>query len=481
MLVILRGTDGAAIAVSILAMIFALACQSAQAQTPVGALHSAEFIAGLGETAQASNALASNAQTSNAPAIQLIGWRTQTQTTAQIERYNARMKKTQPNRPGAKARRSAPRNAKSTATTKGKKGNYHYQPSASPNAKDWPNAEVQIARARCRYVLSRIKAEVEEVAPIKDGACGDPAPVRLISVGSRPRVTLDPPALLNCDMVESLHDWLQKDLQPAARRLLKSPITKIETMSSYSCRNVYGRKNASLSQHGLANAMDIRGFVTAKNKRTRLAANWGPTARDIRATKLAAERKRQQRLEKARALAAVETAPSGKAGQLAATHQLADGTEDNRRLAQNDHLAASAGERTSTAGLAAAPIRPSLLDGVSALMSNGLANALPGISGKPSLSVAPNRLGGPVLSQAGDAVKATRDEANNAEPSWPVVLASTRAKISRTQTPQARFLRLAHQSGCKRFGTILGPEANHTHRNHFHIDLARRKLGSYCR
>ena len=471
MLVTLRGTDRVAIATSILAMVLAIASQSTQAQTSIGASHNAKFAVGSDETAQAADV----------PAVHLIGWRTQTQTTAQIERYNARFKKTQPNRPGSKIRRSAPQAAKAPPATKVKKGDYHYQPSASADATDWPNADVQIARARCRHVLSRIKAEVETVAPIKDGACGDPAPVRLISIGSRPKVTLDPPALLNCDMVESLHDWLEKDLQPAARRLLKSPITQIETMSSYSCRNVYGRKNARLSQHGLANAMDIRGFITAKNKRTRLASNWGPTERDIRATQLAAERKRQEKLEKDRALAAAETAPAGKAGQLAATHQLPEGPDGDPRVVQDDRLAASAGERTSTAGIVAAPIRPSLLDGVAALMSNGLASALPGLPSKPSLGVAPDKLGGPVLSQSGDAVKATRDDPPNAEPSWPLVLASTRAKISKTQTPQARFLRLAHQSGCKRFGTMLGPEANHTHRNHFHVDLARRKLGSYCR
>ena len=36
------------------------------------------------------------------------------------------------------------------------------------------------------------------------------------------------------------------------------------------------------------------------------------------------------------------------------------------------------------------------------------------------------------------------------------------------------FLRAAHESACKLFGTVLGPEANNAHRNHFHVDMAER-------
>ena len=42
------------------------------------------------------------------------------------------------------------------------------------------------------------------------------------------------------------------------------------------------------------------------------------------------------------------------------------------------------------------------------------------------------------------------------------------------------FLRRVHANACKTFGTILGPEANAAHRNHFHLDMAERKTGNYC-
>jgi hypothetical protein len=45
------------------------------------------------------------------------------------------------------------------------------------------------------------------------------------------------------------------------------------------------------------------------------------------------------------------------------------------------------------------------------------------------------------------------------------------------------FLRRLHASACKRFGTILGPNYNAAHANHFHFDMAKsmKNGSSYCR
>ncbi|HKJ60950.1 MAG TPA: extensin family protein [Hyphomicrobiales bacterium] len=47
-------------------------------------------------------------------------------------------------------------------------------------------------------------------------------------------------------------------------------------------------------------------------------------------------------------------------------------------------------------------------------------------------------------------------------------------------TPQSHFLREIHDGACKIFGTVLGPEANAAHHNHFHLDMTKRRHGSYC-
>jgi hypothetical protein len=48
------------------------------------------------------------------------------------------------------------------------------------------------------------------------------------------------------------------------------------------------------------------------------------------------------------------------------------------------------------------------------------------------------------------------------------------------KTPEAQFLRRLHRSACDVFGTVLGPEANAAHRDHFHLDLAHRRHSAYC-
>ncbi|MCR8826121.1 extensin-like domain-containing protein [Pseudosulfitobacter koreensis] len=42
-------------------------------------------------------------------------------------------------------------------------------------------------------------------------------------------------------------------------------------------------------------------------------------------------------------------------------------------------------------------------------------------------------------------------------------------------------LRKMHAGACGPFGTVLGPDADRHHRDHFHFDTARYRSGSYCR
>lgn len=46
---------------------------------------------------------------------------------------------------------------------------------------------------------------------------------------------------------------------------------------------------------------------------------------------------------------------------------------------------------------------------------------------------------------------------------------------------EGRMLRQMHKAACGPFGTVLGPNADRFHRDHFHFDTARYRSGSYCR
>ncbi len=43
---------------------------------------------------------------------------------------------------------------------------------------------------------------------------------------------------------------------------------------------------------------------------------------------------------------------------------------------------------------------------------------------------------------------------------------------------EREFLRTVHESACKRFGTVLGPDYNAAHADHLHLEFGQ---GSYCR
>jgi hypothetical protein len=49
-----------------------------------------------------------------------------------------------------------------------------------------------------------------------------------------------------------------------------------------------------------------------------------------------------------------------------------------------------------------------------------------------------------------------------------------------TGDERAQFLREIHAGACGIFGTVLGPEANAAHKNHFHLDMKPRRYKAFC-
>jgi hypothetical protein len=298
-------------------------------------------------------------------------------------------------------------------------------------AKNWTDAEIADAKAHCAVILQRIHAIAIPHAPIKEGACGAPAPIELISIGQNPEVALSPPAIVRCDLAEQLVHWFENDAQPLARKHLKSAIVDIETMSSYSCRNAYGRKTTKLSEHGLANAVDIGGFVTMSAKTAEVLDDWGTPRREILAEATAEQHAMEQ--------AAAKTAGTGVAIHAA------------------EAIPPSA--LPSTTGAAAASLaRSTIIEGV----------PKPEVVAASSSIGDPNRLGGPAL-QPGKAAPVARKTGY-------VALHSSAVPDPEVQA----FLHEAHDAACRIFGTTLGPEANADHRNHFHVDMAPRKFTKIC-
>ena len=91
------------------------------------------------------------------------------------------------------------------------------------------------------------------------GECGATDVVRLEAVvmPNRERVALTPPATLRCTMADAVADWVRDDVGAAAGDL-GATLKSMENYDSYDCRGRNGIKGAKLSEHGRANALDIR-------------------------------------------------------------------------------------------------------------------------------------------------------------------------------------------------------------------------------
>jgi hypothetical protein len=90
------------------------------------------------------------------------------------------------------------------------------------------------------------------------------------------------PFSLTCRAAVSLALWEKHAVAPAAQRHLASPVERIEHFGSYSCRNVYGRPNATRSRHATAEALDVAGFVLADGRRIRVLGDWGDASPEAR-------------------------------------------------------------------------------------------------------------------------------------------------------------------------------------------------------
>jgi hypothetical protein len=289
---------------------------------------------------------------------------------------------------------------------------------------EWSQQDIEAAQARCTVLLKGLDVAVVPATPWREGTeCGTPAPMQLVSIGKgQQKVMLSPPVDLTCDMIAALHKWVQQDLQPLARKHLGEPLVRIEAMSSYSCRNAYGRAKSRLSEHGRVNALDIGAFITARGQTARVVADWGMTAREIKA------------------------AAASKAGETTAQTKAEPGAgKDKQDVVAHTAKPATRPSvaETSRAGILTVP-------GISIQMPGSMLPETGSIGLAP-----PNRLGGP---------KPLVDTEPNA--------AVLNGKMD--------FLREAHQAACRIFGTVLGPEANSAHKNHFHVDMADRKGFTIC-
>ncbi len=308
----------------------------------------------------------------------------------------------------------------------------------------WTEAEIAEAKADCDKLLSGVAVDYEPLQPIKDGLCGAPAPILVKSIGSDPKVIIDPPATISCPLAAALSRWLKDKVQPEAKALLGIEVVKLANASSYVCRNRYGGADTPLSEHALANALDVSDFVFASGRRLTVLDNW-PGVASVPAASEAAKAEKPS-LAGSVAATAQATTPtalvvSARDGAVLLTRIKANPFETPAPPAAARPPAARAEAATESSVAAKIKSNPFVAPAEAATPKA----ALPQAQTEPQSSPPP---GGP----------------------------SAQTLAER----EGLFMKTVHDEACGVFGTTLGPAANEAHKNHFHLDMKARRHAGLC-
>jgi hypothetical protein len=147
------------------------------------------------------------------------------------------------------------------------------KPPLAPNAPGDKPAERATAPAppppsACRLALTEAIAIAPSIPDIHGaGGCGGEDLVRLEAVvlPDKRQVALKPAATLRCAMASEIADWVRADIAPLTTGL-GSAISVLDNFDSFECRGRNRVVGAPLSEHGRANALDVRAFKLANGR-----------------------------------------------------------------------------------------------------------------------------------------------------------------------------------------------------------------------
>ena len=137
-----------------------------------------------------------------------------------------------------------------------------------------PNANV----AQCEAGLSQSGARF---TPLPDQSfspsCTAYGAVQLTYIA--PGIAITNTKALRCEVALPLSQWLQGPVQIAAKRWFGARVVRLDSMGTYSCRNVIGNAASSnkLSEHARANAVDVGGFLLSDGRRITVLNGWRGT------------------------------------------------------------------------------------------------------------------------------------------------------------------------------------------------------------
>jgi hypothetical protein len=141
----------------------------------------------------------------------------------------------------------------------------------APGGGDKPVPEAAPAPAppsACRLALTEEIAIAPSIPDIHGaGGCGGEDLVRLEAVvlPDNHQAAVKPAAILRCAMALAIADWIRTDMAPLGLSL-GSVISELDNFDSFECRGRNRVIGARLSEHGRANALDVRAVKLANGQ-----------------------------------------------------------------------------------------------------------------------------------------------------------------------------------------------------------------------
>lgn len=150
------------------------------------------------------------------------------------------------------------------------------QRSSRPEAGAAGRSAAGITRSEAQC-LAQLDASGDRFTPLPDryygGGCSTVGTVKLDAVAGDTRsFTLTNLGPVACPLAQTFTAWARYGVDRAARQILGSPLARIETMGSYSCRTIAG--STRLSAHARAQAIDIAAFDLADGRRISVKDGW---------------------------------------------------------------------------------------------------------------------------------------------------------------------------------------------------------------
>jgi hypothetical protein len=158
----------------------------------------------------------------------------------------------------------------------------------SPDYNPWAPLDLTAApNWLTRYKLYRIKRDPAlclralrqtdiEFRPLEDRPGGECPLANVIQV-SKAGVSFNHSFTASCGLAAAWEIFRHNTLQAVAQKHFGQPVTRVEHVGTYACRNIYNRAHGRLSEHARANAIDITAFVLADGTRISVEKDWNNT------------------------------------------------------------------------------------------------------------------------------------------------------------------------------------------------------------